>query len=400
MPRATHPELLNAVAQVAPVIRAHAEQAEAERRVPEASYQAMFDAGLFGMMAPRAYGGLEVHPCEAMTVWEAVGRIDSAHAWNLVMNQAPAAFAAWLPAKGAEEVFSDGPTTLAGALNPPAAATRVEGGWRISGQVPFASGCHNATWMAMPAAEMENGQPKADPETGLPAIMGLVFRADEVEILDTWHTTGLRGTGSADILATDLFVPDRRSALVGPLENPAPGFEGPLFRMRPWTAILGESITSVAIAATAVDELVELVRTKTPSYQAVALRDQELAQHGEARAKARVDAARDTLHRAAEQAYDQVESDGGLLDTESKVRLQLACSFAADVCVDAARQTTMSRACRRSGSLSPLNATSVTCTRWRSTLRSRPPATCRRAGSCSAWRTTGSGSASRGRHGH
>jgi alkylation response protein AidB-like acyl-CoA dehydrogenase len=108
--------------------------------------------------------------------------------------------------------------------------------------------------------------------------------------------------------------------------------------MWPWTAILGESITSVAIAATAVDELVELVKTKTPSYQAVALRDQELAQHGAARAKARVDAARDTLHRAAEQAYDQVESDGGLLDTESKVRLQLACSFAAEVCVDAARQ--------------------------------------------------------------
>ena len=229
--------------------------------------------------------------------------------------------------------------------------------------------------------------------------MGMVFRADEVEILDTWHTTGLRGTGSADILATDLFVPDRRSALVGPLENPAPGFEAPLFRMWPWTAILSESITSVAIAATAVDELVGLVKTKTPSYQAVALRDQELVQYGAARAKARVDAARDTLHRAAEQAYDQVESDGGLLDTESRC----ACSWPVRSPRMSAwtrhAKSTMSRARRRSGSLSPLNATSVTCTRWRSTLRSRPPATCRRAGSCSAWRTTGSGSASRGRHG-
>jgi hypothetical protein len=66
------------------------------------------------MLAPKAHGGLELHPVEAMRVWEAVARIDSAAAWNLVMNQAISAYAAWLPPEGAREVFRHGPATTAG----------------------------------------------------------------------------------------------------------------------------------------------------------------------------------------------------------------------------------------------------------------------------------------------
>jgi alkylation response protein AidB-like acyl-CoA dehydrogenase len=336
MTTVARPDLLSAVDQVAPVILQHAAQAEEEHRIPADSYQAMVDAGLFNMLAPVAHGGLEVHPVEAMAVWEAVGRLDPAHAWNLVMNQAVAGLAAWLSAEGAAEIFQDGPTTLAGALNPPAAATRVDGGWRITGQVPFASGCHNARWFAMPAVEMDGDLPKLDPATGEPAPMAMFFPAEEAEILDTWKTIGMRGTGSTDFKATNLFIPDHRVALVGRLENPAPGFEGPLFRFFPWAAVFGESIVSVAIAASAVEELVELVETKVPAYQQTALRDQQLAQHGAGRARARVEASRDTLYRAAEQAYDQV-SGGELLNDDSKIRLQLACSFAAEACVDAVR---------------------------------------------------------------
>ena len=147
--------LLNQVERIRPLIKAHATSAEANRQLSSAVYDAMDEAGLFAMLAPKAHGGLELHPVETMRVWEAVARIDASAAWNLVMNQAIAAYAAWLPAAGAQELFRDGPPTVAGALNPPAAATRVEGGWRITGQCPFGSGCHNAQWLAMPAVEMD-----------------------------------------------------------------------------------------------------------------------------------------------------------------------------------------------------------------------------------------------------
>src|SRR5712692_6163020 len=204
--------LLREVERIRPILREHAPRAEASRQLPSGAYDAMFDAGLFAMLAPTAHGGLELHPVEAMRVWEAVARIDASAAWNLVMNQAIAAFAAWLPAAGARELFGDGPTTVAGALNPPAAATRVEGGWRITGRCPFGSGCHNARWLAMPAIEMDGDHPKLDPATGQPTPFGVFFPRTAAQILDTWHTLGMRGTGSTDYAVEDLFVPDHLTA--------------------------------------------------------------------------------------------------------------------------------------------------------------------------------------------
>src|SRR5439155_14450072 len=125
------------IERIGPLIAEHAAGAEANRQLSGAVYQAMYDAGLYAMMAPKAYGGLELHPTECIQVWEAIARIDAAAAWNLVMNQAIAAYAAWLTPKGVAELFSNGIPTMAGALNPPGRAVRVEGGWRITGQVPF-----------------------------------------------------------------------------------------------------------------------------------------------------------------------------------------------------------------------------------------------------------------------
>ena len=253
------------------------------------------------------------------------------------MNQAIAGFAAWLPDEGAEEMFRDGPPTTAGALFPPGAATRADGGWHVSGQVPFTSGCHSAQWLAMPAMEMEGGEPKLDPTTGEPTVFGVFFERGKAEILDTWHTLGMRGTGSSDISVRDLFVPDHLTALVGPLGRPARGFEGPLSRMWPWTAILGETTVSIGIAARAVAQAIELCKTKTAAYNTIPLREQPLAQHQMGKASARVEASRDTVHRAATIAYDEVLRTGEGMSSDAKIRLQLAVCFAAEACAEAVR---------------------------------------------------------------
>jgi alkylation response protein AidB-like acyl-CoA dehydrogenase len=329
--------LLDRVQRIEPIIKEHAADAEANRRLSNAVYDAMYDAGLFAMLAPRAYGGLELHPVDAMRVWEAVARADASAAWNLVMNQAIAGVVAWLPDASAREVMRRGPTTIAGALNPLGTATRVDGGWRITGQWPFGSGCHNATWLAMPAVEMDGDKPKVDPATGHPAPFAVVVPRAQATILDTWHTVGMRGTGSADFAVRDLFVPDHLTMPIQPLEAPAPGFEGPLYRMWPWSGIVGEGVISVAVAAAAVDEAVLLCKTKTPAYNTTPLREQQLAQFQLGKAKARVEAARDTLYRSAAEAYDQVEQSGGLLSVDAKIRLQLAVCFAAEACAEAVR---------------------------------------------------------------
>jgi alkylation response protein AidB-like acyl-CoA dehydrogenase len=330
--------LLERVEEIAPVIREHARQAEEERSLSQAAFDAMFGAGLFGMMLPKARGGLELHPASTMRVVEAVARIDSAAGWNLSMCQVISAYAAWLPSKGVDELFRDGLPTVAGALNPPAPARRVDGGWLVSGQCPFGSGCRNAKWLAMPALEMEGDAPKVDPVTGQPAPFGVFFPSTQAKILDTWHTLGMRGTGSTDYRVDGLFVPDHMTAPVAPLSNPAPGFEGPLYRMWPLAfGIIGEATVSIAVAATAVEQAVELCKTKTAAYNSTPLREQQLAQYLLGKAKSKVEASRDTIQCAAHEAYDDVTESGTLLSGESKIRLQLAASFAAEACAEAVR---------------------------------------------------------------
>ena len=91
-------------------------------------------------------------------------------------------------------------------------------------QLPFGSGCHHAKWLAMPAAEFDGESPRTDPETGQPAVLGTFFPRPEARILDTWHTLGMRGTGSTDYAVEDLFIPDHMVAPVCPLRGPAPEF--------------------------------------------------------------------------------------------------------------------------------------------------------------------------------
>lgn len=333
----TADDLLRQVERLRPLIEEHRQHAEDDRQLADVVYQAMYDAGLFAMHAPKAYGGLELHIVDMLRVIEAVARIDSAAAWNLSMNQAIPAFAGGLTEAGIREIYGDGPPTMAGALNPPAAATRVEGGWRITGRCPFGSGCHHARWLAMPAVEMDGDQPKVDPDAGHPIPFAVFIPRTQAMMLDTWHTLGMRGTGSTDFAVEDVFVPDHLTMPVGPLKNPAPGFEGPLFFLNPFTALLGEAIISVAVAAEMVEVATELCRTKTPAYNATPLREQQLAQFLMGKAMARVEASRDTLYRAAEAGYDDVARSGTFITVASKVRLQGAVCFAAEACAEAIR---------------------------------------------------------------
>ncbi len=330
-------DLLSAVEQIRPVIEMHAAQAETSRRLSSVVYEAMYDAGLFGMLAPKARGGHELHPVECMQVWEAIARIDSAAAWNLVMNQGVAAYAAWLSADGADELFRNGVPTVAGALFPFGKAAKTNGGWRVTGQVSFGSGCQNAKWLVLPLLEMEGDKPKSNPETGQPAPFGAFVPSSAATVLDTWHTYGMRGTGSTDYAVQDLFVPAHLTVPVAPLRDPAPGFEGPLYRMWPWTAIIGEGAVVIGTAAAAVDAAIYLCRTKTPAYTSTPLREQQLVQFLMGKAKARVDAARDTLHRAATDAYDHVASGSTQLLPEAKIRIQLATCFVAEACAEGVR---------------------------------------------------------------
>jgi indole-3-acetate monooxygenase len=89
-------------------------------------------------------------------------------------------------------------------------ATRVPGGYRVSGRFPFVSGCHQCEWLWVGCIVVENGTPRVD-GNGVPVTRQCLLRLSQCEILDTWHTTGLRGTGSNDVVVRDEFVQEDRT---------------------------------------------------------------------------------------------------------------------------------------------------------------------------------------------
>jgi alkylation response protein AidB-like acyl-CoA dehydrogenase len=294
---------------------------------------AMKSAGLFRMWTPRAFGGLEMDPVGVMQVVEELSRLDSAAGWNLQLSTGIVPFFAWFPDEGVDEVWRDTPDLIfGGTLFPPGRAIPVEGGYRVSGRWPFVSGCHHASWFMGPALVMDGSQPRRGAD-GNPLQIVVVYRAGDAEVLDTWHTVGMRGTGSHDVTAKDVFVPSRRSTVLAPLTKPARGFEGPLYRLTIWTAVAAPAL---GIARAAVDELIDLSRRKTPNYTRTMLAERPVVQSQAGKAEALVCAARASLHDSLRQAW-QSAVQGRMISQEQKIHVQLAASFAMDACAKAVR---------------------------------------------------------------
>jgi alkylation response protein AidB-like acyl-CoA dehydrogenase len=325
-------DLLRELERIRPILTACRSQAETERALPDDAYDAMRSAGLFRMLTPRAFGGFELHPSDLV---EAVARIDSSAAWNLNQSMAAGSAAAWLPEEGGEELYTSPDTIFAGGFFPPGPSVRVPGGWRVTARTAFASGCHRAEWFAVPIVEVTEDRSRFDPRIEDPPPVIAFVPRDEVDLLDTWHTMGMRGTFSADVVVDDVFVPVQRVALIDLAGERAPAFSGPLYQLWPWVAIEGEAAVSIGIADVAIDELVELASRKVPGYSRTPLHDREMAQHHAGRARGLVEASRAFVRAVISHAYAEVERNGRYSE-QTKLSMQLAACFGAEACAQAA----------------------------------------------------------------
>ena len=204
-------DLTAAALAMLPEVRAAAPEADALRRLPDALATRLEQAGFFRMTLGRESGGLGADPATAAQVVETLSTASPSAGW-VVMIIASSLFwvARVLHEEARDEVFPAGPAAnIAGTVVPHGRALRVPGGWRVSGQWPFASGCHQADWLACGAWLHDSESPMHSAD-GRPEWRLFLAPAKDCQILDTWHTSGLRGTGSHDYVVDGLFVPDRR----------------------------------------------------------------------------------------------------------------------------------------------------------------------------------------------
>ena len=222
-------DLLAAARRLGPLIREHATTAERERRLSLPVLDALKGAGLSRLLLPRALGGLEVDPVTYSRIVEEVTGFHSAAGWALQAANTGAWWSARLPREGSDEIYLDNPdAVMAATFHPPQRAVPAPGGYRITGRGPLASNLHDAEWLFLTAIVMDGDVPRMRRE--VPEVIGLVLRAGEVEVVDTWDALGMRATDSNDVVINDVLVPAARTFAFTPEFEPGVHFRGPLYR--------------------------------------------------------------------------------------------------------------------------------------------------------------------------
>src|SRR5581483_5059939 len=323
----TQQDLLQAVDRLRPVLEHHRGQAESERRLADAVVSAMKEEGLFRALTPAEYGGSEVAWPSFLRAVEKLAGIDASAAWIMANVASGGVQAAFMPDAGAREVFGGGHLT-AGSVIPAGRAVPVSGGYRVTGRWPLTSGCYHAAWLGGNCLVFEGQAPRMNAH-GAPDFTVAFFPSSDVKIIDTWHSTGMRGTGSADIAVEDVFVPEHRTF---PLFTAGSRFDRPLFRLGIDVSFFS-SLTCVGlgIARAAVDSFVELAGKKTPTLSQTGLAARPTVHAEVARAEATLQSARSYLFDVADEMWATL-SAGSRVPEELEARRRLSCVNAAEAC--------------------------------------------------------------------
>ncbi|MEA2842495.1 MAG: 3-hydroxy-9,10-secoandrosta,3,5(10)-triene-9,17-dione monooxygenase, partial [Actinomycetota bacterium] len=176
------------------------DEIEAGRSLPDSVVRGLVDAGLARLCVPRRLGGDQADPVALARCLEAVARADASTAWCAWIYASAPWFLAYATPAAIEAVYGDGPDALvASPLAPTGRATTVDGGVRVSGRWPFASGSRHCDWFLCRVV-LDGG----------PGQRLVLMPTYEVARLDNWWPNGLSGTGSGDVAVDDVFVPRER----------------------------------------------------------------------------------------------------------------------------------------------------------------------------------------------
>jgi alkylation response protein AidB-like acyl-CoA dehydrogenase len=237
-----------------------------------------------------------------------------------------------LPLETARKLYADPGLIVAGALNPLGRATPVPGGYRVTGQWPFASGCHNAGWF-WGQCLVTDGDGLAKSASGGAVLREALIPSTEFEIVDTWHVSGLRGSGSHDVAARDVFVPDERVTAV--LEGGLQLREtGTLYRYPPFNRLAYNKIgVATGIAQAALEHFKRLAAEKQPRGSRKLLREKASVHPVYADAVASLRAARAYAFEAVDEVWRVVEA-GSQPNAEQRMHVHLACAKACEAAVE------------------------------------------------------------------
>jgi alkylation response protein AidB-like acyl-CoA dehydrogenase len=286
-------DLLAAARRLATTVRETRDYGEHHRHLDPGILAAMHDARLFRMLVPEDLGGLQTDPMTAMEVVETISIADGAAGWNLMIGAAYGVWAARLGEATAQAIYGAPDAVVAGALRPAGKARAVDGGFVCTGRWSFASGISHSAWWAA-GCTLEDGK-----------VRLVFFPASDGELIDTWTTGGMRGTGSHDYAIRELFVPAER---VLAMDAPA-RLDQPLYRF-PLMALMDSLMAAVplGIARAAIDAFIDIAGTRIANGTTTPSAQKPTVQADVGRAEALLQAARAWLYDSVAACWTDVQA--------------------------------------------------------------------------------------------
>jgi indole-3-acetate monooxygenase len=300
-------ECIECAHKLGPLIVEHAAEAERLSQLPTKVVDAFHETGLFRALLPVQMGGFDLTIAQQCELVEQVARFDGATGWNLAIGSGGPAIANFLAREAFENIFGDRRALLAGSLGPMGnSAAACEGGFRFTGRATYASGSAQATWLVGSGVELVNDAPQI--VNGIPKFRTGVFPIKFAKILGTWSVSGLRGTGSNDVVFENVFVPE---SYTFEFPNPRSAWQTGPFSRIPLMVQLGNVLSAVAlgIARHAIDALKELAVSKVPLGTMASLRERPIAQLQLGEAEGTLRAARSYLYGSIAEIWQRGGTD-------------------------------------------------------------------------------------------
>lgn len=195
------PDLVSKATDLVELIRKYSEWHEENRELHPEVVDALTESGLTKMRVPARYGGSVPDLRTLVDVVAELARADGSVGWSMVSFTMASWMSSLLPDETQDEIWADPDVRFCGSVDGRnGIAVRTDGGYILNGNWHFNTGSPHATWDAH-FAMLKNEDGSFEPTIAVVPVSSL-------EIVDDWHTSGLRGTGSRTSIAKDLFVPD------------------------------------------------------------------------------------------------------------------------------------------------------------------------------------------------
>ena len=298
--------------------------------VPRDMIAKMKGAGIFRASTPSRFGGDALPPPRFLEMLERIAIADGSTAWVAAFGSANT-YLASLPVETQAQIYASGPDQVfAGGLYPLQKAAQTPGGFMVSGQWRFASGCKGADWIGVGIGGVSAGSAEA----GAGKPFTAVFPANQVEIVENWNVVGMQGTGSHDLRLKDKFVDTQWTFVRGGealIDEPLYRYPAVAYQAQVHAAV------NVGLARAALNLLAEMSGVTQTTTGAPRLADRAYYRSGLAKAEANLRSARAFFFESAEAAWATIMAGDPVTPAQANI-LRLSATHAAQVCAEVVMQ--------------------------------------------------------------